>query len=52
MDKYAIKKIAISHRVGTVLVGEASVIIAVSSTHRRDALEVHTDIQDHSPSMS
>lgn len=31
---------AVAHRTGTVLVGEASVVIAVSSAHRRDALEV------------
>ena len=35
-----IKKIAIGHRTGTVLVGEPSVVIAVSSAHRREALEV------------
>jgi molybdopterin synthase catalytic subunit len=33
-------KIAVAHRSGAVLVGEASVIIAVSSAHRREALEV------------
>ena len=33
-------KIAVAHRTGTVAVGEPSVIIAASSAHRRDALEV------------
>lgn len=33
-------KVAIAHRTGTVAVGEASVVIAVSSAHRREALEV------------
>lgn len=32
-------KIAIAHRTGVVPVGEASVIIAVSSIHRKEALE-------------
>lgn len=32
-------KVAIVHRIGPVLLGEASVVIAVSSPHRRDALE-------------
>ena len=32
-------RIAILHRTGIVLVGEASVIISVSSPHRRDSLE-------------
>ena len=43
--KYSIKRIAISHRIGTVHVGEASVIIAVSSTHRKAALEVNESSQ-------
>lgn len=34
------RKIAVAHRIGEVLVGEPSVVIAVSSAHRRDALEV------------
>ena len=32
---------AVGHRVGVVMVGEPSVIIAVSSAHRRDSLEVN-----------
>ena len=38
--KFDVMKIAIAHRIGTVKVGETSVIIAVSSAHRRAALEV------------
>eukprot|EP00884_Botryococcus_braunii_P005994 jgi/Botrbrau1/15396/Bobra.43_2s0024.1 len=34
-----LRKIALAHRIGEVLVGEPSVIIAVSSAHRKDALE-------------
>ena len=34
-----VAKIAMAHRTGTVGVGESSVIIAVSSAHRREALE-------------
>ena len=32
--------IAVAHRLGVVNVGEASVVIASSSAHRKDALEV------------
>lgn len=39
-NRWDLKKIAIAHRTGTVLIGEASVIIVASSPHRRDALEV------------
>lgn len=34
----AIKRIAIHHRLGTVPVGEASVVIGISSPHRNDAI--------------
>ncbi|KAK9824207.1 hypothetical protein WJX72_008535 [[Myrmecia] bisecta] len=37
--KWTIKRVAIAHRTGLVRIGEASVIIAVSSAHRREALE-------------
>ncbi|EFN54497.1 hypothetical protein CHLNCDRAFT_17589, partial [Chlorella variabilis] len=37
--KWQLCRMAVAHRTGTVLVGEASVIIAVSSAHRREALE-------------
>lgn len=37
---WGINKIAISHRTGEVCVGQPSVIIAVSSAHRKAALEV------------
>lgn len=39
-EKWDVKKIAILHRTGVVGIGEASVLIAVSSAHRREALEV------------
>ena len=38
--RWEVHKVAIGHRVGTVGVGELSVIIAVSSAHRRASLEV------------
>ena len=38
-QKWKIEKIAISHRIGRCEVGEASVLIAVSSPHRREAIE-------------
>ena len=40
-SKWAVKKVAIAHKTGLCPVGEASVIIAVSSAHRRDAIEVY-----------
>lgn len=39
-SKWELKKVAVAHRTGVVAVGEASVIIAASSAHRREALEV------------
>jgi len=40
VDKYpGVMHMALVHRIGLVPVGEASVIIAVSSAHRRDAIE-------------
>jgi len=38
-DKWSVKHVAIYHRLGLVPVGESSVIIAISSCHRRDSLE-------------
>ena len=47
-EKWAgLTRLAVAHRLGLVPVGEASVIIAVSSPHRRDALEaVHFAIDE------
>ena len=39
-----VHKIAIQHRLGLVEVTQASVVIAISSPHRRDSLEVRTSI--------
>ena len=36
--KWALTKVAIYHRIGTVPVGETSVIIAASSIHRKESL--------------
>lgn len=38
-DRWPLHKIGIVHRVGRVEIGEASVVIAVSSAHRNDAFE-------------
>ena len=38
-QRWDVRKVAIAHRTGVVPVGEASVVIAVSSAHRREALE-------------
>ena len=37
--RWHLKKISLVHRVGVVAIGEASVVIAVSSAHRREAFE-------------
>lgn len=39
VDKFDIRKIAITHRIGKVGIEEASVIIAVSASHRRPAFQ-------------
>lgn len=38
-ERWPIEKIAITHRIGIVPLGEASVVIAVSSAHRKAAFE-------------
>ena len=38
--RWQLQRVALAHRTGVVRVGEASVVIAASSAHRRDALEV------------
>jgi molybdopterin synthase catalytic subunit len=46
-QKWDVLKIAIVHRVGEVPIGEASVIIVVSSAHRKESLEaVHWAIDE------
>ena len=40
MMRWQIKRVAVAHRTGVCPIGEASVIIAMSSAHRKDALEV------------
>ena len=37
--KWQVKKISMVHRIGRVEIGEASVVIAVSATHRKEAFE-------------
>ncbi|GIL74404.1 hypothetical protein Vretifemale_4325 [Volvox reticuliferus] len=48
--KWNICKVSIAHRVGTVHVGEPSVIIAVSSAHRGESLEV--ELPFHLPAQN
>lgn len=38
--KWSLTKVAVMHKVGLCPVGETSVVIAVSSTHRQAALQV------------
>ena len=45
-ERYKLCKVAISHRVGRVEVGETSVAIAVSAPHRHDALAACKDVID------
>ncbi len=44
--RYSLVEIAIHHRVGTVGIGETSVVIAVSAAHRGDALAACRDAID------
>jgi molybdopterin synthase catalytic subunit len=37
--RWTLEKVAITHRIGRLEVGEASVAIAVSSPHRREGIE-------------
>jgi molybdopterin synthase catalytic subunit len=45
-ERYALHEIAIHHRIGVVAVGDTSVVIAVSSAHRGDALSACRDAID------
>lgn len=38
-NKWHVVKIAVVHRIGLVPVGDASVVVAISSVHRKDSLE-------------
>jgi molybdopterin synthase catalytic subunit len=44
--KYELSEIAMTHRIGRVEIGEASVAIAVSAPHRQDALAACTEAID------
>ena len=39
LERWAVSRVAIVHRVGELSVGEASVIVAVSAAHRAEAFE-------------
>ncbi len=39
-NKWSLTKVAVAHKTGLCPVGDTSVVIAVSSTHRQDALQV------------
>jgi MoaE-MoaD fusion protein len=45
-ERYDLCAVAIHHRVGTLGIGEASVVIAVSAPHRQDALAACKDAID------
>lgn len=38
-QRWKLEKVAMTHRIGKLLIGEASVAIAVSSAHRREGIE-------------
>ncbi len=38
-NRWGLDRVAITHRIGRLAVGEASVVIAVASAHRREAFE-------------
>ena len=44
--RYNVSNVAIHHRIGTVGIGETSVVIAVSAPHRADALAACGDAID------
>jgi molybdopterin synthase catalytic subunit len=46
MERYDLLAVSIHHRVGTVAIGEPSVVIAVSAAHRADALAACRDAID------
>ncbi|KAI9264059.1 Molybdopterin biosynthesis MoaE [Phascolomyces articulosus] len=46
-EQWSLKHIAIYHRIGTVPVGQVSVIIVVSSAHRREGLCATEYLIDH-----
>ncbi len=45
-DRYDLCGVAITHRLGRVEIGEASVVVAVSAPHRAHALEACRDAID------
>lgn len=45
-ERYQLTSVAIHHRVGTVAIGEVSVVIAVSAPHRGEALSACRDAID------
>jgi MoaE-MoaD fusion protein len=45
-QRYELCKIAIHHRIGTLEIGESSVVVAVSAPHRQDALAACKDAID------
>lgn len=46
IDKHELKRVWIVHRTGLVPIGEASIILAVSSTHRKNAFDATTKAMD------
>ncbi len=44
MAEFGLEQVAISHRIGTVGIGEISLVVAIGSPHRKDAFDAcHKD---------
>lgn len=46
LEKHELKRFWITHRTGLVPIGEASIILAVSSAHRKDAFSATAEAMD------
>ncbi len=46
LEKHQLKRIWITHRIGLVPIGEASIILAVSSAHRKDAFAATAEVMN------
>ncbi|MCL4330220.1 MAG: molybdenum cofactor biosynthesis protein MoaE [Candidatus Thermoplasmatota archaeon] len=46
MEKHSLRSVAVIHRIGRMLPGEASVVVGVSSMHRHDAFAGCSEIMD------
>lgn len=45
-ERWAVQDIAIAHRLGRLMIGEISLVVAVASPHRKDAFEASQYVLD------